>query len=97
MIQFTLESENEFSKIYKGENQAVYFNKAYDEDSDVHFIIASIPEITEAKVADVKFPLAFASEEERNQNFSDINEEFTCKFFDDLKNHIISQNQKPQE
>ena len=65
-------SGNEFSKQFKYGNVDVYFNKAYDEDSKKHYIIASIPNIEEVNVSHLNYPFEFETSEDRDFAFDDF-------------------------
>ena len=62
-------SGNEFSKHFKYGNVDVYLNKAFDEDSSKHYIIASIPNIEEVNVSHLNYPLEFETSEDRDLDF----------------------------
>lgn len=65
-------SGNEFSKHFKYGNIDVYLNKAFDEDSNKHYIIASIPNIEEVNVSHLNYPFQFDTIEERDFDFDDF-------------------------
>lgn len=65
-------SGNEFSKHFKYGNVDVYLNKAFDEDSTKHYIIASIPNIEEVNVQHLNYPLVFDTEIERDSDFDEF-------------------------
>ena len=69
-----LKSENDFTKVYVNEEMGVemYISKAFDEDSDKHYLVASIPEIKEFSVHKVQLPLEFETEELRDQSFQNF-------------------------
>lgn len=70
-----LVSENEFTKHYKYEEKEIdcYLSKAYDEETDKHFLVASIPKIPQLNAMHIQYPMAFDTEQERNQFFTDFN------------------------
>jgi len=70
-----LVSENEFTKHYKYEEKEIdcYLSKAYDEETDKHFLVASIPKIPQLNAMHIQYPMAFDTEQERNQFFADFN------------------------
>lgn len=68
-------SENEFTKHYKYEEKEIdcYLSKAYDEQADKHFLVASIPKIQELSAMHIQFPMLFENEAERNEHFQSFN------------------------
>jgi len=68
-------SENEFTKHYKYEEKEIdcYLSKAYDEQTDKHFLVASIPKIQELSAMHIQFPMLFENEAERNEHFQTFN------------------------
>lgn len=65
-------SENNFTKAYMCNGTMIYISKAYDEDSDKHFLVNSIPEIAEVNAHHIQFPIAFDSEEQRDNTFDEL-------------------------
>ena len=70
-----LVSENEFTKHHKYEEKDIdcYLSKAYDEETEKHFLIASIPRIPELNAMHIQYPMVFDNEAERNQFYDDYN------------------------
>ena len=68
-------SENEFTKHHKYEEKDIdcYLSKAYDEETEKHFLIASIPRIPELNAMHIQYPMVFDNEAERNQFYDDYN------------------------
>ncbi len=87
-----LKSSNEFTKVYVNEELEVemYISKAYDEDTDKHYLVASIPEIKEFSVHKVQLPLEFDTAELRDETFNNFDG-------DRLLNLIIEDVRKKQE
>jgi len=65
-------SENNFTKAFVFDGTYIFISKAYDEDSDKHFLVNSIPEIREVNAHHVQFPIGFNSEQERDQTFDEL-------------------------
>lgn len=67
-------SENEFTKHYKYEEKDIdcYLSKAFDEETDKHFLVASIPRIPELNAMHIQYPMVFENEAERNKFFEDF-------------------------
>lgn len=65
----TLQSKNEFTKIFHYGDVQVYLSKAIDEVDNRHFLIASIPSIEEVNCQSITYPLTYASEKERDDAF----------------------------
>ena len=65
-------SENNFTKAFIFNGTYIFISKAYDEDSDKHFLVNSIPEIREVNAHHVQFPIGFNSEQERDQTFDEL-------------------------
>ena len=72
-----LVSENEFTKIFKKEedNIDLYVSKAYDEESDKHYLVASIPVIEELGVQGIQLPLQYETSEQRDLAFTEFDGE----------------------
>ena len=68
-------SENEFTKHYNYEEKEIncYLSKAYDEETDKHFLVVSIPKIQELNASHIQFPMGFENEAERNEYFESFN------------------------
>jgi hypothetical protein len=85
---------NEFSKTFKIGETDLYVAKAYDEDSDGHFLIFSIPSIKEVEAVEILYPMMFPSEEERDAEFSSFGIEEAEHFLLDLTDIIKENNKK---
>lgn len=92
----TMESQNEFTKIFNYGNIKLFISKAYDDVDDKHFITAAIPEIPECNVAHVQFPIPFGSENERNSNFDTFDVNVATHFIEGVITQIKENNQKVQ-
>lgn len=72
-----LVSESKFSKHFELDNINLYIHKAFDEDSNKHFIIPCIPTIEELNINDLKDSLVFENEEERDGAFENWDLDFS--------------------
>jgi hypothetical protein len=70
-------SESKFSKHFELDNINLHIHKAFDEDSDKHFIIPCIPNIEELNINDLKDSLVFDNEAERDIAFENWDLEFS--------------------
>jgi len=93
LIPYTLEviSENEFTKAFRYNNIEMYVSKAYDEDSDKHFLINSIPRIPDVNVEAIQYPMVFENERQRNDTFAELDMFLAKNFIDSLIGTIKAQ------
>ena len=84
MKVFKIESKNEVQKIFKSHDVDVYVGKAFDEETDKHFLIFSIPVIPEANVQHIQFPYIFETEKERDEVFTHLEENYISEFVEKL-------------
>lgn len=96
MKVFNLESQNDVQKIFKSHDIDVYVGKAYDEDSDKHFLIFSIPVIPEANVQHIQFPYVFESEKERDEVFTHMDDKYISVFVEKLISQIEDNKKKAE-
>ena len=95
-------SENEFTKHFKWESKNIncYFSKSYEEETDKHFMVFSIPEIEELGVMHIQEAFAFESETERNDYFQifgiDLAKEFLQSLIDRIKEKIEKAKEQDQ-
>ena len=70
-----LVSENEFTKHHRYEEKDIdcYLSKAYDEETEKHFLVASIPRIPELNAMHIQYPMVFDTQEERDEFFKSYN------------------------
>jgi len=97
MEKAVLISENEFTKIFELDDIRVVFSKAYDEDSKLHFIVSSIPEIKELGVMHIQFPFTFKTEKQRDKGFKKMDELFALAYINNAKRFIISNQEKAKQ
>jgi hypothetical protein len=96
MKVFKLESENDVQKIFKSHDIDVYVGKAYDEETDKHFLIFSIPVIPEANVQHIQFPYVFDTEKERDEVFTHLDDKYISVFVEKLISQIEENKQKAE-
>ena len=91
-----LVSENEFTKHHMYEEKEIdcYLSKSYDEETDKHFLVASIPRIPELSVMHIQFPMVFENEAERDYYFDTFN---PLEFLDELMAQMKEQIKKAKE
>ena len=88
MKVFKLESQNDVQKIFKSYDVDVYVGKAFDEETDNHFLIFSIPVIPEANVQHIQFPYVFDTEKERDDVFVNLDDKYITVFVEKLIGQI---------
>jgi hypothetical protein len=87
MENAVLLEKNEFSRTYRKGDVMVYVAKAYDEESRLHFVVVSIPEIPRLGVVKLQLPIKFEFEPMRDAFI----ENFDCDvFLRELEDRIIS-------
>ena len=94
MKVFKLEAENDVQKIFKSIDIDVYVGKAYDEDTDKHFLVFSIPVIPEANVQHIQFPYVFETEKERDEDFTHLDDKYISAFIEKLISQIEENKKK---
>ena len=94
MKVFKLEAENDVQKIFKSIDIDVYVGKAYDEDTDKHFLVFSIPVIPEANVQHIQFPYVFETEKERDEVFTHLDDKYISDFIEKLISQIEENKKK---
>ena len=94
MKVFKLEAENDVQKIFKSIDIDVYVGKAYDEDTDKHFLVFSIPVIPEANVQHIQFPYVFETEKERDEVFTHLDDKYISAFIEKLISQIEENKKK---
>jgi hypothetical protein len=85
-------SESKFSKHFELDNINLYIHKAFDEDSDKHFIIPCIPTIEELNINDLKDSLVFDNEAERDIAFENWDLDFSNYYISFTIEKIKKQN-----
>ncbi len=74
-MEAILLSNNGVTKIFKYNDIDLYVSKAFDDESDNHFLVCSIKEIPELNVGNLQLPIRFESEEQRDLFFEEFNGE----------------------
>jgi hypothetical protein len=97
MKVFKIESQNEVQKIFKSHDVDVYVGKAFDEETDKHFLIFSIPLIPEANVQHIQFPYIFETEKERDEVFTHLEENYISEFVEKLITQINENKKQADE
>jgi len=94
MNQFELLDKNEFSKTYRRGAVSIYIAKAYDEDSQKHFVVISIPEIAHLNVSKLQLPITFDFLEQRDLFFDGFEPDNFMPLLEQkiIDNRIISEN-----
>lgn len=95
-------AENEFSKTFKYKDEIndidMFIAKAYDDEQDKHYIVASIPYIKEVHSERVQFPFIFEDEADRDNGFLafDVNfaKDFVPKLIQMIKDNNLKQEQE---
>ena len=85
-----LESQNENTKIYNFNDKEimVYISRAYDEESNRHFLTYDIPEIASLNVQRISDLKEFESAEVRDFLFNQIDEDWVQFYIKNLVIHI---------
>ena len=86
-----LVSESKFTKHFQIYNVELFIHKAYDEDSDKHFITPCIPFIEELNIHDLKDALVFENEAERDIAFDKWDVDFSDRYLFHTIDKIIKQ------
>jgi hypothetical protein len=94
MKVFKIESENDVQKIFKSIDIDVYVGKAFDEETNKHFLIFSIPVIPECSVQHIQFPYVFDTEKERDEVFTHLESNYISEFVEKLINQIEENKRK---
>jgi hypothetical protein len=97
MKVFNLESENDVQKIFKSHDVDVYVGKAFDEETNKHFLIFSIPVIPEANVQHIQFPYIFDKEKERDEVFTHLEANYISEFVEKLITQINENKKQADE
>lgn len=86
MENAVLLESNDFSRTYRKGDIMLYIAKAYDEPSQKHFVVISIPEIPHLGVLKLQLPIDFDYEPMRDAFF----DTFNCDvFIKELEERII--------
>jgi hypothetical protein len=81
-------TENEFTKSFKYSDIELFVSKGVDEETDKHFLVASIPLIEELNVAKIQFPMVFEDEAQRDSTFISFSVENATDFIEQVVSEI---------
>jgi hypothetical protein len=91
-------AENEFSKTFKYKDEIndidLFIAKAFDDEQDKHYVVASIPFIQETGSERVQFPFIFKDEQDRDNGFLAFDVVFAKSFIPQLIDMIKKQNEE---
>lgn len=91
-------AENEFSKTFKYKDDIndidLFIAKAFDDEQDKHYIVASVPYIKEVNAERVQFPFIFKDEADRDNGFEGFDVVFANTFIPQLIDMIKKQNEE---
>jgi hypothetical protein len=91
-------AENEFSKTFKYKDEIneidLFIAKAFDDEQDKHYVVASIPYIKETNSERVQFPFIFEDEADRDNGFLAFDVLFAKSFISELIEMIKKQNEE---
>jgi hypothetical protein len=94
-------AENEFSKTFKYKDEIndidLFVAKAYDDEQEKHYIVASIPIIKEVNAERVQFPFIFNDESDRDNGFEGFDVSFAKTFIPELIKMIKDNNEKQEK
>lgn len=94
-------AENEFSKTFKYKDEIneidLYIAKAYDDEQDKHYVVASMPYIKEVNSERVQFPFIFEDEADRDNGFLAFDVAFAKDFVPKLIQMIKENNAKQEK
>lgn len=94
-MQSVLLADNNVTKTFKvnspvGGEIDVFITKAFDEDSNVHFLVINIPIIPKLKVERIQYPISFQSEDYRNMAYEkEVNENWLCNMIAGFEKQLI--------
>jgi hypothetical protein len=81
-------TENEFTKSFKYSDIELFVSKGVDEETDKHFLVASIPLIEELNVAKIQFPMVFEDQAQRDATFVSFDVENAKDFIEQVVSEI---------
>ena len=94
-------AENEFSKTFKYKDEIneidLFIAKAYDDEQDKHYVVASMPYIKEVHSERVQFPFIFEDESDRDNGFLAFDVNFAKDFIPKLIQMIKENNAKQEK
>ena len=82
-IKCVLISDNGFTKIFKlREDVDLFLSKAVDEDTDKHYMVATIREIKELNAHGIQFPFEYDDESIRDNEYNEWGESVARDFLE---------------
>jgi hypothetical protein len=94
---FTLKIDDGICKGFKNEEEIdVFINKAYDEETQTHALLIYIPKIPQFNILQLRQPIFYESQEERDRIYTELGDEFVNQFWQQLVNHITEQKEKTE-
>ena len=93
-----LSEENEFSKHFVGEDAELFLGKAFDDETNSHFLVFRIPKIEKLNVAHIQYPISFeTSMDDRDQFFKDFDDKRASEFLESVMEEIERRNNSVNE
>jgi len=89
-------SDNTFTKQFISDDIELYMSKAVDEETDKHYVVASIKEIKQLNVTHIQYPFEFVTIQERDAYYDNFDDSQATDFLKGVVDFIIN-NQKEQE
>jgi hypothetical protein len=87
-------AENEFSKTFKYNDIELYLAKAFDEETNKHFLVVSIPHIQEVQAEKIQYPIEFPSQEHRDKAFIEFDLPYAKNFINEVIDFIKKQTEE---
>ena len=88
---------NDFSKSFEYSDTKLFIVKAFDEETDKHFVVLSVPEILEVNANNVQFPVSFDSEKERDDAFYEMDEQYAEVVIGEIVREIKQRNAETEK
>lgn len=88
---------NDFSKSFEYGDVKLFIGKAFDEETDKHFVILSIPDIAEVNAHNVQFPVQFNTEKERDDAFYEMDEQYAEVVIGEIIREIKQRNAETEK
>jgi len=96
-MESVLLSDNGFTKIFKVRGDIdLFLTKAFDEDSNKHYIVSTIREIVELNASGIQFPYEYSTDYERDNAYKQYGTE-EARVFVEFSIHFIKDKEKFKE
>jgi hypothetical protein len=92
-----LESENEFTKVFRYRGITMFMHKANDDENGKFYVSACIERIDELQVQNLNYPIELPTESERDAFFSDFDNVNASELIDNIIEFIKEQQEKNKE